>query len=192
MERQSILVENASTSHSLFIKYVFLIPIYAKITNKNTFYQQKKPKKVPKQIIFFIFATYLKTELINLKYKIMKKILFVSAAALALVLSSCKKETPAQVEAPTQVEETVDAAAEATAEAAATVENAVLKGLEESLNAIKAEAENASKEDVAGIVAKITELKAQYESAKANLNADEQAGFEAAVNAVIEILKTKN
>ena len=122
----------------------------------------------------------------------MKKILFVSAAALALVLSSCKKETPAQVEAPAQVEETVDAAAEATAEAAATVENAVLKGLEESLNAIKAEAEAASKEDVAGIVAKITELKAQYESAKANLNADEQAGFEAAVNAVIEILKTKN
>lgn len=122
----------------------------------------------------------------------MKKILFVSAAALALVLSSCKKETPAQVEAPAQVEETVEAAAEATAEAAATVENAVLKGLEESLNAIKAEAENATKEDVAGIVAKITELKAQYESAKANLNADEQAGFEAAVNAVIEILKTKN
>ncbi len=122
----------------------------------------------------------------------MKKILFVSAAALALVLSSCKKETPAQVEAPAQVEETVEAAAEATAEAAATVENAVLKGLEESLNAIKAEAEAASKEDVAGIVAKITELKAQYESAKANLNADEQAGFEAAVNAVIEILKTKN
>ena len=118
----------------------------------------------------------------------MKKILFVSAAALALVLSSCKKETPAQVEAPAQVEETV----EATAEAAATVENAVLKGLEESLNAIKAEAEAATKEDVAGIVAKITELKAQYESAKANLNADEQAGFEAAVNAVIEILKTKN
>jgi len=134
----------------------------------------------------------LKTELINLKYKIMKKILFVSAAALALVLSSCKKETPAQVEAPPQVEETVEAATEATAEAAATVENAVLKGLEESLNAIKAEAEAASKEDVAGIVAKITELKAQYESAKANLNADEQAGFEAAVNAVIEILKTKN
>ncbi|MDO4525611.1 MAG: hypothetical protein Q4B61_09810 [Bacteroidales bacterium] len=67
-----------------------------------------------------------------------------------------------------------------------------MKGLEESLNAIKAEAEAASKEDVAGIVAKITELKAQYESAKANLNADEQAGFEAAVNAVIEILKTKN
>jgi len=134
----------------------------------------------------------LKTELINLKYKIMKKILFVSAAALALVLSSCKKETPAQVEAPAQVEETVEAATEATAEAAATVENAVLKGLEESLNAIKAEAEAASKEDVAGIVAKITELKAQYESAKANLNADEQAGFEAAVNAVIEILKTKN
>lgn len=134
----------------------------------------------------------MKTELINLKYKIMKKILFVSAAALALVLSSCKKETPAQVEAPAQVEETVEAAAEATAEAAATVENAVLKGLEESLNAIKAEAEAASKEDVAGIVAKITELKAQYESAKANLNADEQAGFEAAVNAVIEILKTKN
>ncbi|MBR6596839.1 MAG: hypothetical protein IKK68_02670 [Paludibacteraceae bacterium] len=122
----------------------------------------------------------------------MKKILFVSAAALALVLSSCKKETPAQVEAPAQVEETVEAATEATAEAAATVENAVLKGLEESLNAIKAEAEAASKEDVAGIVAKITELKAQYESAKANLNADEQAGFEAAVNAVIEILKTKN
>ena len=122
----------------------------------------------------------------------MKKILFVSAAALALVLSSCKKETPAQVEAPAQVEETVEAATEATAEAAATVENAVLKGLEESLNAIKAEAENATKEDVAGIVAKITELKAQYESAKANLNADEQAGFEAAVNAVIEILKTKN
>lgn len=122
----------------------------------------------------------------------MKKILFVSAAALALVLSSCKKETPAQVEAPAQVEETVEAAAEATAEAAATVENAVLKGLEESLNAIKAEAEAASKEDVAGIVAKITELKAQYESAKANLNADEQTGFEAAVNAVIEILKTKN
>lgn len=134
----------------------------------------------------------MKTELINLKYKIMKKILFVSAAALALVLSSCKKETPAQVEAPAQVEETVEAATEATAEAAATVENAVLKGLEESLNAIKAEAEAASKEDVAGIVAKITELKAQYESAKANLNADEQAGFEAAVNAVIEILKTKN
>ena len=122
----------------------------------------------------------------------MKKILFVSAAALALVLSSCKKETPAQVEAPAQVEETVEAATEATAEAAATVENAVLKGLEESLNAIKAEAEAESKEDVAGIVAKITELKAQYESAKANLNADEQAGFEAAVNAVIEILKTKN
>ena len=118
----------------------------------------------------------------------MKKILFVSAAALALVLSSCKKETPAQVEAPAQVEETV----EATAEAAATVENAVLKGLEESLNAIKAEAEAATKEDVAGIAAKITELKAQYESAKANLNADEQAGFEAAVNAVVEILKTKN
>ena len=115
----------------------------------------------------------------------MKKILFVSAAALALVLSSCKKETPAQVEA-------VEAAAEAAAPAVENVENAVLKGLEESLNAIKAEAEAASKEDVAGIVAKITELKAQYESAKANLNADEQAGFEAAVNAVIEILKTKN
>lgn len=122
----------------------------------------------------------------------MKKILFVSAAALALVLSSCKKEAQTPAEAPAQVEETVEAAAEATAEAAATVENAVLKGLEESLNAIKAEAEAASKEDVAGIVAKITELKAQYESAKANLNADEQAGFEAAVNAVIEILKTKN
>lgn len=134
----------------------------------------------------------MKTELINLKYKIMKKILFVSAAALALVLSSCKKETPAQVEAPAQVEEAVDAAAEAAAPAVENVENAVLKGLEESLNAIKAEAEAASKEDVAGIVAKITELKAQYESAKANLNADEQAGFEAAVNAVIEILKTKN
>lgn len=119
----------------------------------------------------------------------MKKILFVSAAALALVLSSCKKETPAQVEAPAQVEEAVEAAAPA---AEAVVENAVLKGLEESLNAIKAEAEAATKEDVAGIVAKITELKAQYESAKANLNADEQAGFEAAVNAVIEILKTKN
>ncbi len=118
----------------------------------------------------------------------MKKILFVSAAALALVLSSCKKETPAPVEAPAQEEETVEAAAPAVE----AVENAVLKGLEESLNAIKAEAEAASKEDVAGIVAKITELKAQYESAKANLNADEQAGFEAAVNAVIEILKTKN
>ena len=116
----------------------------------------------------------------------MKKILFVSAAALALVLSSCKKETPAQVEA------AAEATAEVATEAAATVENAVLKGLEESLNAIKAEAEAATKEDVAGIVAKITELKAQYESAKANLNADEQAGFEAAVNAVIEILKTKN
>lgn len=122
----------------------------------------------------------------------MKKILFVSAAALALVLSSCKKETPAQTEAPAQVEAAAEATAEVATEAAAVVENAVLKGLEETLNGIKAEAENATKEDVAGIVAKITELKATYESAKANLNADEQAGFEAAVNAVIEILKTKN
>lgn len=118
----------------------------------------------------------------------MKKILFVSAAALALTFASCKKDAAKVEEAPAQVE----AAAEVATEAAATVENAVLKGLNETLDAIKAEAENAKKEDVAGIVAKITELKATYESAKASLNADEQAGFEAAVNAVIEILKTKN
>lgn len=126
----------------------------------------------------------------------MKKILFVSAAALALSFASCKKDAPKVEEAPAQVEAaaeaTAEAATEAATEAAAVVENAVLKGLEETLNAIKAEAEAASKEDVAGIVAKITELKATYESAKENLNADEQAGFEAAVNAVIDILKTKN
>ncbi|MBQ0156665.1 MAG: hypothetical protein KBT22_08835 [Bacteroidales bacterium] len=121
----------------------------------------------------------------------MKKILFVSAAALALSFASCKKDAPAQ-EAPAQVEAAAEAAAQEAAPAVENVENAVLKGLEETLAGIKAEAENASKEDVAGIVAKITELKATYESAKANLNADEQAGFEAAVNAVIEILKTKN
>ncbi|MCQ2189061.1 MAG: hypothetical protein MJZ00_04010 [Paludibacteraceae bacterium] len=122
----------------------------------------------------------------------MKKILFVSAAALALSFASCKKDAPKVEEAPAQVEAAAEATAEAATEAAAVVENAVLKGLEETLNAIKAEAEAASKEDVAGIVAKITELKATYESAKENLNADEQAGFEAAVNAVIDILKTKN
>lgn len=122
----------------------------------------------------------------------MKKILFVSAAALALTFASCKKDAAKVEEAPAPVEAAAEVATEAAAEAAATVENAVLKGLNETLDAIKAEAENAKKEDVAGIVAKITELKATYESAKASLNADEQAGFEAAVNAVIEILKTKN
>lgn len=122
----------------------------------------------------------------------MKKILFVSAAALALSFASCKKDAPKVEEAPAQVEAAAEAAAEEVAPVVENVENAVLKGLNETLNAIKAEAENASKEDVAGIVAKITELKATYETAKANLNADEQAGFEAAVNAVIDILKTKN
>lgn len=122
----------------------------------------------------------------------MKKILFVSAAALALSFASCKKDAPKVEEAPAQVEAAAEAVAEEAAPVVENVENAVLKGLNETLNAIKAEAENATKEDVAGIVAKITELKATYETAKANLNADEQAGFEAAVNAVIDILKTKN
>lgn len=122
----------------------------------------------------------------------MKKILFVSAAALALSFASCKKDAPKVEEAPAQVEAAAEAVAEEAAPVVENVENAVLKGLNETLNAIKAEAENATKEDVAGIVAKITELKATYETAKANLNADEQAGFEAAVNTVIDILKTKN
>jgi hypothetical protein len=129
----------------------------------------------------------LKTELINLKYKIMKKILFVSAAALALVLSSCKKETPAQVEAPAQVEETV----EATAEAAATVENAVLKGLEETLNGIKATAETATAENVPALLEQMKSFKENYEAAKANLNAEEQASIEALANSVVEIIKSK-
>lgn len=122
----------------------------------------------------------------------MKKILFVSAAALALSFASCKKDAPKVEEAPAQVEAAAEAVAEEAAPVVENVENAVLKGLNETLNAFKAEAENATKEDVAGIVAKITELEATYETAKANLNADEQAGFEAAVNAVIDILKTKN
>lgn len=117
----------------------------------------------------------------------MKKILFVSAAALALVLSSCKKETPAQVEAPAQVEETV----EATAEAAATVENAVLKGLEETLNGIKAAAEAAGKDDVPALLEQMKSFKENYETAKANLNADEQASIEALANSVVEIIKSK-
>lgn len=124
----------------------------------------------------------------------MKKILFVSAAALALSFASCKKDAPAQ-EAPAQVEAAAEAAAPqaeaAAAEAAAQVENAVLKGLQESVAAIKTAAEAASKEDVPAVVESIKQFKETYEAAKASLNAEEQAGIESAINAIVELIKTK-
>ncbi len=115
----------------------------------------------------------------------MKKVLFISAAVLALLASSCKKE--AKVEAP--VEAPVENVVE---EVAAKVESAASQEIKTALEAIKVAAEAATKEDVASLVAKLTEVKAQFESKAAEMSEDEQAAIKAAFNEIADLVKSKN
>lgn len=123
----------------------------------------------------------------------MKKILFVSAAALALVLSSCKKDA-AQAEGDaqkTEAQKTENAAASQEAPKVENVENGVLKDLKAQLEAIKASAENASADAIPVLFDQMKALQEAFEAAKANLSDSEQAEFSAAANAVVELIKSK-
>ncbi len=112
----------------------------------------------------------------------MKKILFVSAAVLALSFASCKKDAPAQVEStPTT---------ETPAETQAPAENGPLKELQVALDGVKAAAEVANA-DIPALLDQMKSIKESYESVKATFTADEQSTFEAAAQAVVELLKSK-
>lgn len=118
----------------------------------------------------------------------MKKVLFIGAAVLALLASSCKKE--AKVETPAEAAvETVENVAE---EAAAVVESAASQEINAALSAIKVAAEAATKEDVASLVAKLTEIKAQFESKASEMSEDEQNAIKAAFNEIADLVKSKN
>lgn len=123
----------------------------------------------------------------------MKKILFVSAAALALLATSCKKSAEKVEESAAQVEATVENAAENVAEqAAAVVESAAFQEINTALAAIKEAAANASKEDVASLYAKLTEVKAQFESKAADMSEDEQNAIKTIFNEIADLVKSKN
>ncbi len=119
----------------------------------------------------------------------MKKILLVGAAVLALFATSCKKSAEKAQESATQVEATVEEAAE---QVAAVVESAASQEINAALAAIKATAENATKEDVASLVAKLTEVKALFESKAAEMSEDEQSAIKAAFNEIADLVKSKN
>jgi len=116
----------------------------------------------------------------------MKKILFVSAAVLALSFASCKKDAPAQVESTP----TTETPAEAPAETQAPAENGPLKELQVALDGVKAAAEVANA-DIPALFDQMKSIKESYESVKASFSAEEQSAFEAAANAVVELLKSK-
>ncbi|MCQ2225332.1 MAG: hypothetical protein MJZ14_06355 [Paludibacteraceae bacterium] len=118
----------------------------------------------------------------------MKKVLFISAAVLALLASSCKKE--AKVETPAEATvETVENVAE---QAATVVESAASQEINAALAAIKAAAESATKEDVASLVAKLTEIKAQFESKASEMSEDEQSAIKTVFNEIADLVKSKN
>lgn len=123
----------------------------------------------------------------------MKKILFVSAAALALLATSCKKSAEKVEESAAQVEATVEnAAAEVAEQAAAVVESAAFQEINTALAAIKDAAANATKEDVASLVAKLAEVKGQFESKAADMSEDEQNAIKTIFNEIADLVKSKN
>ncbi len=123
----------------------------------------------------------------------MKKILFVSAAALALLATSCKKSAEKVEESAAQVEATVENAAENVAEqAAAVVESAAFQEINTALAAIKEAANNATKEDVASLVAKLAEVKTQFESKAADMSEEEQGLIKTIFNEIADLVKSKN
>ncbi len=121
----------------------------------------------------------------------MKKVLFISAAVLALLASSCKKE--AKVETPAEATvETVETVENVAEQAATVVESAASQEINAALAAIKAAAESATKEDVASLVAKLTEIKAQFESKASEMSEDEQSAIKTVFNEIADLVKSKN
>jgi len=123
----------------------------------------------------------------NLK---MKKLLFISAATLALILSSCGGNKDKTQEPAAEPQATETPAQPATCTQA--VVNEVFESLKKSVADLKTKAESAKVTDVLAITSEIKTFKENYDKVKSQISADQQGTIEASVNEVIEILKTKN